>query len=370
MNKLVYTQIEKLTLLKTICLAFMLSITINSQAQMPGKMHFGIVYPLSTNGTHAPLDTNNFSIHLFAGVSAAEKGLSFAGFANVIRKDAQGSQFAGFANYIGGNVKGAQFAGFANLTQGDIKGTQFAGFVNTAQNVKGAQFAGFANTANHLTGAQFAGFLNQAKSIKGSQFAGFINVSTNGQTESQFAGFINIAKKVKGVQMAGFINIADSSDYPIGFLNLIKKGEKSISVTIDETQTTMLSFRSGGKVLYGIIGIGYNFKNVDEVYALELGLGAHFLQSKYFRLNTELVASTLESFYPGEYFKTAFKVMPAIKLFSGLELYGGPTLNFISTNSDEGKALYTKSLHSWNNKWGRDYNALYIGYNAGLQFNF
>ena len=75
---------------------------------------------------------------------------------------------------------------------------------------------------------------------------------------SQIAGFMNIARKVKGVQIAGFINIADSSATPIGLINIIRNGEKSISISADETLTWLLSFRSGGKILYGIVGGGYH----------------------------------------------------------------------------------------------------------------
>ncbi len=70
------------------------------------------------------------------------------------------------------------------------------------------------------------------------------------------------------------MNVADSSDHPLGIINLIRKGEKSIGFSIDENETGLVSFRSGGRVLYGIIAAGYNFKNEEDVYALEAGLGA------------------------------------------------------------------------------------------------
>jgi hypothetical protein len=112
---------HKINLLKVIVFALLLLTGFNLFAQLPGKIHVGFIYPLSTNGTNAPLDTNNFSIHLIAGVSAAERGLTFAGLSNFIRKDAVGSQFAGFSNHIGGSATGTQFAGFAN-TYGGGKG--------------------------------------------------------------------------------------------------------------------------------------------------------------------------------------------------------------------------------------------------------
>lgn len=303
------------------------------------KLHFGFIYPLSTNGTHAPLDTNSFSFHLLAGVSAAERGFSFAGLSNIVRNDAEGLQFAGFSNHIGKTANGGLFAGFLNTYKG---GNDFA-------------IAGFANVSTgNVKGLQFAGFINKAKDVNG----------------TQVAGFINIAKKVKGLQFAGFMNVADSSDYPIGIINLVKKGEKSISLSTDETLTTLLSFRSGGRVLYGIIGIGYNFKNSDEVYAFEAGLGAHLFQSKSFRLNAEVSGTGLESFKAGEYMKTSLRVMPALKISKNLEIFGGPSINYLNTNTTEGRTLHDKYMTSWENKWGNNFQALYIGYGGGLQYIF
>ncbi len=341
------------------------SVTIS----IPGKMHLGLVYPLSTNGSHAALDTNSFSLHLIAGVSAAERGPSFAGLSNVVVNDTKGSQFAGFSNHIGKTANGALFAGFMNTYGGGI-GSAFAGFTNVASgNVKGAQFSGFANVAKNVNGVQFAGFANVAKDVSISQMAGFINTAKDVKG-SQFAGFINIAKKVKGAQVAGFINIADSSDCPIGIINIIKNGEKSFGLTIDENQTGMLSFRSGGKVLYGIIGIGYNFKNTDEVYAFEAGLGAHFFQSRSFRVNAEITSSMLESFKEGDYMKASLRLMPALKITPFLEIFAGPSLNFISTNTTEGIALTKKTIKEWPGDWDDDFRALYLGYTGGLHVKF
>jgi hypothetical protein len=340
-----------------------------AQNQIPGKIHFGLVYPLSTNGTHAPLDTNNFSINLIGGVSAAERGAAFAGISNVVLNDVKGSMFAGFSNHVKQSVDGALFAGFANTYDGG-KGPAFGGFANIATgNISGVQAAGFANIAKNIEGAQFAGFANIAKNVGISQVAGFANVAKNVKG-SQFAGFINIAKKVKGAQVAGFMNIADSSDCPIGIINIIKNGEMSVGLTIDENQTSMLSFRSGGKVLYGILGVGYNFENKDAVYAAEAGLGAHFFESRFFRLNTEIISSMLTDFHDGDYFKASLRLMPAIRIAKHLELFGGPTLNFIATNTQEGMELQTKYLKKWEGKHDEDFRGLYLGYTGGLHVIF
>jgi len=375
---------------KPIAQAFLIAIllftaTRSTFAQAPrDKVHIGLVYPISTHGVYAASDTNYFSLNLLAGLSAEEKGLALAGVSNVVKNNANGFTIAGFSNHIGNKAngftiagfintykaaQGFQIGGFANIASANIKGAQFAGFINKAAEVNGAQFGGFTNLAKNVKGWQFAGFSNTAKTVTGAQVAGFMNTATvvNG---SQFAGFINIAKKVKGVQAAGFINIADSSDHPIGIINLIKNGEKSIGLIFDETQTMLLSFRSGGRVLYGIIGGGYNFKNKDEVYAFEAGLGAHININRTFRINTELSHQILESFKKGEYYKSSLRILPAIKLLPNLEIFGGPVANFVNTNTAEGKALQSKYIWKRQDKYDDDFHGFYVGYTGGMHFIF
>lgn len=336
-------------------LALLLSTGLNGFAQdsKKGKVNIGLVYPLSTNGTHAALDTNVFSFSALAGVSAAEKGLSFAGLSNIIRKNASGTQIAGFSNHIGGQAQGLQFAGFLN-TYGGGKGVALAGFSNISTGNSGAQISGFLNwSGKNVSALQIGGFMNKAGDVKG----------------SQIAGFINIAKKVKGVQLAGFINVADSSDYPIGIINIVKNGEKSIALSTNQNLTTMATFRSGGKVLYGIIGAGYNFKNKDEVYAFEAGLGAHFFQSEHFRLNAELTGSSLQNFKRGNYFKSTFQLMPALRIGPHLEIFAGPSFNFVSTNTEEGKTLQKHYVKTWDRK-DNTLHGMFFGYTGGLAISF
>ena len=62
--------------------------------------HVGLVYPLSTNGRQAKEYSNNFSLHVIAGVSGAETGIALSGFALVIKDSASGLQASGFAAAI------------------------------------------------------------------------------------------------------------------------------------------------------------------------------------------------------------------------------------------------------------------------------
>jgi len=304
MMKIVYPKNVIKFIFTASVLAF--SYSLSAQSNFPDDVHIGLIYPLSTHCTHAPLDTNFLSIHAIGGVSAAERGLAISGFTTVVKHDITGIAFSGFSNHIGEKSQGFliagfantyrdaigfQLAGFANIASKNVEGAQFGGFLNRSRDLEGAQLAGFSNFGQEVKGSQFAGFMNAGKSITGSQFAGFSNLAGGNVSGSQFSGFINtaadvkgsqfagfikIVKKVKGAQLAGFIDIADSSDHPIGVINIIKSGEKAIGFNIDETETGLFSFRSGGKSLYGIIGLDYNFKNTDAVYAFETGLGAHF----------------------------------------------------------------------------------------------
>ena len=356
MNTKPYT----ISILKTAMLTLLTSTALYAQNK-PSKTHIGLIYPLSSNGRHAPLDSNSFSFNLIAGVSAAEDGFTLAGVTNVIHHTSKGVQIAGVSNHIGQKAEGTRVAGLMNIT-GESQGLSVAGFLNKSNDMKGAQVAGFMNLAQSSTGFQVAGFLNKSKdvssqiagfanladNVKGVQVAGFLNKAKN--TTSQVAGFMNIAKKVKGVQVAAFMNVADSSDYPIGLINLIKNGEKSIGITVDDNLSTMLTFRSGGRILYGIIGAGYNFKNDKEVYAFEAGLGAHVYTSQAFRLNIELAANSLHSFKVGEYFKSSIRILPAFKITPHIEVFGGPTFNYVNTNTTEGRELTEKFISKWDSK--------------------
>lgn len=365
------------TLLSTI-LFVLYALTVSAQDKH-APIHIGLIYPLSSNGIKAGEYSNTISLHAIAGLSASEEAMAAAGFANIIKRDATGVVAAGFFNQVGGNangmvasgflsnvgkeVKGAQISGFGNIS-GGVYGLQSAGFFNiNRNNLSGAQMAGFFNLSKNAD-AQFAGFINVANDVPYTQIAGFINKADNATV--QLAGFINIAKRAK-VQMAGFINIADSCDYPIGFINIIKKGEKTIGLSVDESATVLASFRSGGRILYGIAGLGYNLNTVDLMYAFEAGIGAHLSISKTFRINFEAAATGLINFDTDGNYKFTLRALPSVKLADKWELFAGPTVSFLNMNLGdndkfEGYSLWTGS------HWDRDYG-LSLGAIAGIQLH-
>lgn len=326
--------------------------------------HIGLIYPLSTNGLQAPEYSNGFSIHAIAGVSGSERSFCASGVSNIIRHHARGAVLAGFSNHVGGNVEGVQAAGFLNTNLGMVKGVQAAGFFNLAGGIEGLQIAGFGNVTHKAKeGVQAAGFINVADSIH-SQAAGFVNVAKVVEGV-QAAGFINVAREVKGVQISGFINIAEKSDFPIGIVNIIKNGEKAIGVTVDETATTLLTFRSGGRILYGIIGVGINPQDERTRYALEAGLGAHLPLAKSFRINAEAVHLGLTDFKKGNYAKASLRILPAYRFAQRVEVFGGPAISYAHFTRGKGEELVDHYL--WSDKTSRRMHGIYIGGLLGVQ---
>lgn len=323
-----------------------------AQSDTVRQFHIGLVYPLSTNGTQAPEYTNGFSAHAVGGVSANEKSLTLSGVANVILRDASGLQAAGTYNYIKRHASGVELAGAVNHIGGHARGLQAAGAVNLSRHTRGAQVAGAANMTDSLTGFQIGGAVNKAGVVKG----------------SQVAGLVNIARSVSGVQIAGLLNIADSSDYAIAVVNLIKNGEKAIGITTDETFNLVVSFRSGGRVLYGILGAGYNLKSEQDLFAFEGGIGAHLLAVESFRIKTELSSLNLTDFKKGWYSKAVLRLMPSWKAGERIEVFAGPTLNFTHYTHGKGADLRSGYFGSGYSSGGNRFHGWHVGAAGGIQY--
>lgn len=381
----------------------LISITAISQNSNEKEtfFHLSVIPPLSTNGKEAKLYTNDISINLLAGVSKNENiftlaglgniignnanglqlaglgniiggnayGIQLSGLGNIIGNNAQGIQLGGIFNIIGNNASGGQFAGIANINGANASGIQFAGLANiTGENNHGVQFAGLANIAGEsMSGIQFAGLYNAATSINGIQFAGLANNAkhVNG---GQIAAIYNKAGIVKGFQFAGLVNIADENDYPIGLINIIKNGEKSIGASYNETGAALFSFRSGGRVLYGIVGLGYGHKGKEEV-AIEGGFGAHINISSKFRINNELKGINYSAFNKKKTWQSSLSIMPAFRLTPNWEIFAGPSINYLySNNTENGKMFPSNNL--WKKFNDSKLQQIYIGYSAGIQCLF
>lgn len=344
------------------------------------NVHIGFAYPLSTNGVKAFDYTNRFSIHAIAGVSRAEEAFCASGVANLVKDSVHGFIAAGVANVVGGNADGCQAAGFVNVAGGHSRGAQLGGFINLAESMDGAQVAGFANiAAKAVNGGQVAGFINMADTAH-VQVGGFINIADHAKAQiagfvnvadsvdgTQVAGFINVARRVKGAQIAGFINIADSSDCPIGIINIIGNGEQALGVTVNEVGTTLLAFRSGGRKTYGIIGAGVNLVGGYRAWAQQAGLGMHIPVSKNFRFNTELTVTSLSDMRYNTDIRSEFSFMPALRV-GNVEIFGGPSISYTGTNDIQGVGRVGYTLWDYQS-WGYGHNISVSGV-VGIQYHF
>jgi len=306
---------------------------------------------LSSHGFIRSQIVNKFSLNIIGGATAGVKGVELGGVFNINQYNMQGFQVAGVFNTVGGNVSGVQLAGVGNRVFGSSKGVQIAGVLNKVDTVRGVQIAGIANTARQAAGTtQLAGVLNNSSDDVG----------------IQIAGIANRAKKVKGFQLAGIVNIADSSDYPVGLLNFIKNGEKSLSLSIDDEHYLGLQFRSGGRVLYSILGAGVVL--VDDgpsKYAFEAGLGALLLNRSKFALRAEITTRNhlTDKFKLLDNHQSSLRIIPAYKLTDALSIFVAPSFNYAERDENTVPIGGTR----WK-AWGRDHtrNTFYGGGIAGL----
>ena len=306
-------------------------------------------------GTNGPLEkeyTNTISINLTVGVSNNENAFSCTGLANIIRNNAQGLQIAGATNYVGNGGNGVLLSGLVNIVGNNYNGLQITGGANHAQNTSGVQIAGLYNAAKNVEGVQIAAGANHAKDIDG----------------LQVAGLYNVAKDVKGVQLA-IVNVAENNNCPIGLVNIIKNGEKGLSLSYDMTGSAVLTFRSGGKYTYGIIGVGYNHKVSNNPILAECGIGAHIPCCSWFRINNELKIATIGTSSQKPVLNTGYSLLPGFKIGKHVELFGGVNINYMTTSDINNNTLFTNHA-LWEQNSGTQLQQVYIGYQVGIQYIF
>lgn len=341
----------------------------------------GLGFPLSTFDLEdGEKYTIAFSVDALIGSAGNIKGIAVAGAGNIIYNNAYGLQVgmvneihynaygisvAGLAN-LAEYYYGIQVAGFANAGRNSFYGMQIGGVLNSSSNANGLIIGGVNNIASDtLDGMQMAGVVNYAKEARGIQIAGVTNIA--GDVKGlQFAGVMNVAKKVKGVQFATLLNIAEESNFPIAFVNIIKNGKMGVAITHDILNNKVLSFRSGGKYSYGILGVGIN-KKITEVNKLvaEAGYGIHIPVTDWFEINNEIKATTIG--YNSEKTTNNFGyfLSPSLTLLEHYNFFAGVSVNYFISNSN--------GILPENCFWSKDgdYNQrMFIGYQIGVQYVF
>ena len=405
---------------KTLLILFCLLLSFNAFSQekkfRPAQINFG--FPLSTiNVKKAKEYTNAFSINLLVGISKNERSLALAGISNVIANNATGLQIASVSNYIGNAGYGIEVAGVTNINKGSYNGIQASGVYNYSGSGNGIAVAGVANMSkSSYNGIQASGVYNYSGSGNGIAVAGVANMSKgayNGIQVSgvynysgsgngiavagvanmskgsyiglqlsgvtniagdvkglQFAGVMNIAKNVKGVQFATILNVAEESNFPIAFINIIKNGKMGVALSYDNMNNTMLSFRSGGKYTYGILGVGYNNKvNDGSNIVAEAGYGIHIPITNWLEINNEFKATSLGFSNDKVCYNASYLLAPSFTFLNHFNVFGGANFNYLYSNYVNSEDLLS------NNCLGEKDNSdnkqrMFIGYQIGLQYVF
>jgi len=306
---------------------------------------------LSSHGMYNSQVINHFSLNLLGGYTAGIQGVELGGIFNIDRNNAGFLQAAGVFNVVGGNLKGIQLAGIYNQVLNNTSGIQIAGLYNKSNNlVSGMQLSMIGNSADTSRGLQLTGLINYSK------IAG-----------SQFSGLLNIAKKVHGFQFSP-VNIADSSDYPIGIINLIKNGQKSLALSYDDSKFMHLDFRSGGRVLYGLLGTGFSTVNGPYKYAIDLGLGAHIIKYQQFTIDGEFDLQTTTDLVKNTYQTYSIKALPAYHLTRHFGVFAAPAINLTSGSIDNQIKSSGWVIHQETNNKTMNIFSADIGF--GLQYSW
>ena len=277
---------------------------------------------LSSQGLFNSQVVNQVSLNVIGGHTAGVNGIEVGGVFNINQTNVRHFQMAGLFNLVGSNVSGVQVAGASNIVMQGVSGVQVAGVNNRTGNVQGTQLSGVFNVAGDIRGIQMAGILN-------------------------------VAERVRGVQLAGLVNVADSSDYPIGIVNLVKNGSRSVTAGLDESGMMQVAFRSGGRVLYGLISAGYYVNNNPLHYALETGLGVHIMQAGVFKLDAEIANRVSTDFRKDSESRLLFRLLPQLRLGRHWAAMTGPTFNYAypndrnSTSKTLRLGIYGGVLYHW-----------------------
>lgn len=383
----------------TLLLAYLQIVVLFAQDDNDKSAAFQLSFvpPLSTQGIQAPKYTNAVSVNILAGVSKNVTKFSLSSIGMYVMNDVSGVHLSGVGTIAGNEgsgimlsgvlnrtknfqgfqasgvfnladeTDGFQIAGVGNISTGNLNGFQISGVINTASVMNGFQISGAVNLAEETNGFQVGGLLNVADELNGFQIASLANIAkdVNG---SQIAGLVNVAKSVSGFQIGVLANVSDNCDYPIGLVNIVRNGgEMSLGLTYNEVGTTMLSFRSGGRILYGIVGIGFNHELHRKKFMTEAGLGAHIPITSRFRINNELKSNLNIAKKNTQHH--SFAIMPAFKVSPAWEIFAGPSINYLETENPNERGIFP-GHNIWKKFRDDKLKQAYFGFSVGTHILF
>ena len=268
----------------------------------------------------------------------AFRGVQFAWLVNQAR-GRTGNQISGLGNLALKEVDGWQAAVVGvNWSLGPLQGGQ-VGLLNIASQVRGWQVAQTTNVVGKIRGWQLAGITNFVGEVKGGQ-----------------VGLLNVANEVKGWQV-GAINLSGHIEggLPIGLINYSRSGLFNLSTWRDEVGFTMFTLASGSRSFYTAFTTGFTDEAGQRRWALGVGGGVQKRWRRFFlgldvhgyRISRDFDDYEAHfEFWPPDAgiglrrlvqdnYLTRIKLETGVPLFSYLSLFGGVSLNQLSTYGDQ-----------------------------------
>ena len=282
----------------------------------------------------------------------AFRGVQFAWLVNQAR-GRTGNQISGLGNLALKEVDGWQASVVGvNWAMGPLQGGQ-VGLINIASQVRGWQVAQTTNIVGKIRGWQVAGVNNFGGEVKGGQ-----------------VGVLNVASEVKGWQV-GAINLSGHIEggLPIGLINYSHSGLFNLSTWRDEVGFTMFTLASGSRSFYTAFTTGFIDEAGQRRWAVGVGGGVQKRWRRFFfglDVHGYRIGRDFDDDYEAHFefwlpevgiglrrlaqdnYLTRIKLETGVPLLSHLSLFGGVSLNQLSTDGHqrliESGSRYEKEL--------------------------
>ncbi|MDH5547984.1 MAG: caspase family protein [Gammaproteobacteria bacterium] len=319
-------------------------------------------------------------------------GMGAAGF-NIVggRLNNSGMGAAGFNIALGGGKGGMGAAGF-NIVKGDFDGGQGAAGFNIAYgNMRGTQgSAGFNISAGDMNGVQGTAGFNVAKNLKGVQVSAGFNVAK--ELKGVQVSSINVAGKATGVHVGLFNFAREFSGVPVGLLSIYGNGRHDIGISLDELSDMMLSYKTGTKRIYNLLGlstdstqshwrskwaIGFTYNvsprsyiDSDIMFASDIryyGSQSGDTETQVLDIASQLGIDPLCVFCSQSNNTVSIRSAAHLRLARFLSVHAGASLNFLVDPRSDGKELKA-SIQPVNFSIGRSSFSFWPAVYAGVEF--
>jgi hypothetical protein len=215
-----------------------------------------------------------------------------------------------------------------SVSGGDLNGFHVSAVSLGLANVSGIQAGMIDFASGRVVGAQLGMIEIAGDGVHGLQ-AGLINIG--GDVTGAQLGLVNIAHAVHGTQI-GLVNVAETSDVPIGLVNVITKGHLHLAAWGSETSVVNVALKLGGEGVYTTLTGGFNPHGGGQPF-LSYGAGIG-LRKRWGNWYGELEASVedlhqLNANWNTEALSTGLRLNIGYQLYEALAIFAGPQLNVL-----------------------------------------